>query len=126
MAPFDVYPLYKQGNEETFVQPDIFTVCEQSMLKENRYLSAPRFIIEALSPANRSRDMMTKYTLYMTAGVKEYWIIDPADKILYKSLLNSRNVYNPTEIEMNKAAAIDTFPGVTVDFTGVFDLPRLG
>ncbi|MDR2096298.1 MAG: Uma2 family endonuclease [Treponema sp.] len=125
-APFDVYPLYDQGDEETFVQPDIFTACEQPLLEENRYLGAPRFIVEVLSPTNRSYDMMTKYTLYMAAGVKEYWIIDPSDRLLYKSVLNSRNVYVPAEIEAKDAVAIDIFPGVEVDFTGIFDLPRLG
>ncbi|MDR2096299.1 MAG: Uma2 family endonuclease [Treponema sp.] len=126
MAPFDVYPLYDQGDEETFVQPDIFTACEQPRLEENRYLGAPRFIVEVLSPTNRSHDMMTKYTLYMAAGVKEYWIIDPSDRLLYKSVLNNRNVYVPAEIEAKDAVAIDIFPGVEVDFTGIFDLPRLG
>ncbi|MDR0540451.1 MAG: Uma2 family endonuclease [Spirochaetaceae bacterium] len=56
VAPFDVYPLYDLGDERTFVQPDIFTVCNRSKLKENRYNGAPKCIIEILS-SNRSYDM---------------------------------------------------------------------
>jgi Uma2 family endonuclease len=74
VAPFDVYILYDKGDRDTLVQPDIFTVCDRSKLRENRYEGAPGFIIEILS-SNRSHDMVTKLNLYQKAGVAEYWQI---------------------------------------------------
>ncbi|GHV78913.1 hypothetical protein AGMMS49944_07040 [Spirochaetia bacterium] len=81
VAPFDVYPLYEKGDRETFVQPDVFTVCERSKLMENRYNGAPRLIIEILF-SNRSHDMITKRNLYQKAGVAEYWIVDPDAEVI--------------------------------------------
>jgi len=34
-------------------------------------------IIEILSPGNSKREMKDKFALYESAGVREYWIIDP-------------------------------------------------
>ena len=39
---------------------------------------APDFIIEIVSPSSRKMDYSTKNALYADAGVREYWIVDPA------------------------------------------------
>ena len=35
------------------------------------------WIIEIVSPSSKPRDYMTKLFKYRTAGVREYWIVDP-------------------------------------------------
>ena len=35
-------------------------------------------VIEIVSPSSRRMDYTTKNTLYSDAGVREYWIVDPA------------------------------------------------
>jgi len=37
----------------------------------------PILIVEILSPSTRRRDQVKKRSLYMDAGVAEYWMIDP-------------------------------------------------
>ncbi|MEZ4987610.1 MAG: Uma2 family endonuclease [Saprospiraceae bacterium] len=81
-APFDVrLPLpenkQKSGKVDTVVQPDIVVVCDPSKLDEQGCNGAPDFIIEILSPGNSRREMKTKFELYETAGVKEYWLVEP-------------------------------------------------
>ena len=34
-------------------------------------------MIEIVSPSTKPRDYMTKLFKYRTAGVREYWIVDP-------------------------------------------------
>jgi Uma2 family endonuclease len=121
IAPFDVFPLYDQGDEDTFVQPDIFIVCDRSKLQENRYNGAPQFIIEILS-SNRAHDMVTKLNLYQKAAVAEYWMVDitnPDERILtVLELSNGKYIYHnyPADREVPLIAV----PGCTIDFGRVF------
>ncbi|MDR0289825.1 MAG: Uma2 family endonuclease [Treponema sp.] len=119
VAPFDVYPLYDKGDEYTLVQPDIFSVCDRSKLKDNRYNGAPKFIIEILS-SNRSHDMITKLNLYEKAGVAEYWIIDPDEQIITAlELSNGKYIYSAYSGEDEVPLA--SIPGCTVNFKKVFE-----
>ena len=38
---------------------------------------SPDWIIEIVSPGSRRMDYFTKLFKYRTAGVREYWIVDP-------------------------------------------------
>jgi Uma2 family endonuclease len=40
----------------------------------------PFLVIEIISPSTRRRDHEQKKSLYMEAGVAEYWIVDPEDR----------------------------------------------
>ena len=39
-------------------------------------------IIEVLSPATARHDHLTKRALYQRAGVREYWLVHPVDRVL--------------------------------------------
>jgi Uma2 family endonuclease len=118
VALFDVYILYDEGDSDTLVQPDIFTVCNRSKLRENRYEGAPGFIIEILS-SNRSHDMVTKLNLYQKAGVTEYWMVDTEEKIV--SVLELANgVYQYRSYTGDEEVPLVSIPGCTVDFRKVF------
>jgi Uma2 family endonuclease len=121
IAPFDVYPLYDQGDEDSFVQPDIFAACDKSKLGENRYNGPPRFIIEILS-SNRSYDMITKLNLYQKAGVPEYWMVDTEEKIITVLEL-SKGSYIYHSYGAEKEVPLLSIPGCTIDFSRVFDPP---
>ncbi len=76
-APFDVK---LSDNPLTIVQPDIMIVCDKDKLDGKRCNGAPDFVVEIVSPGNPGHDYIAKLSLYATAGVREYWIVDPQDK----------------------------------------------
>jgi len=65
------------ADDETYLEPDISVVCDLDKLSDRGCEGAPDFIIEVVSPSSRKMDYRTKMGLYMDAGVREYWIVDP-------------------------------------------------
>jgi len=63
---------------DTVVQPDIVVFCDRSKLTERGARGAPDLAIEILSPSTARKDQREKFDRYERAGVREYWVIDPA------------------------------------------------
>ena len=55
-------------------------ICDPSKLDDAGCHGAPDWVIEIVSPGSRARDHMTKLFKYRTAGVREYWIVDPENR----------------------------------------------
>lgn len=53
------------------------SIKKRRKLHAGRYLCAPDWIIEIVSPGSRQMDYFTKLFKYQTAGVREYWIVGP-------------------------------------------------
>lgn len=92
-APFDVrlsLPPQRSTSEktDTVVQPDICVVCDRSKLDERGCIGAPELVVEILSPGNSKREMKDKLDLYESAGVLEYWVIDPEHSIVHAYTLD--------------------------------------
>jgi Uma2 family endonuclease len=85
-APFDVrlpdYPDQPDNEITNVVQPDLLVVCDRTKLDDKGLKGAPDWIIEILSPSTSLHDMTVKYSLYEKAGIKEYWIVDPANALV--------------------------------------------
>ena len=76
-APFAVF---LNEDNRNYVEPDISVVCDKSKLTENGCNGAPDWIIEITSPSNPQNDYGLKLFKYRTAGVREYWIVNPQKK----------------------------------------------
>lgn len=76
-APFAVKLFEDRKN---IVEPDISVICDRDKLTDRGCTGAPDWVIEIISPSSRKMDYTTKNTLYSEAGVREYWIVDPAKK----------------------------------------------
>lgn len=74
IAPFAVF---LNQDDTNYVEPDISVICDKSKLTEKGCSGAPDWIIEVVSPYSRQMDYFTKLFKYRTAGVREYWIVDP-------------------------------------------------
>ena len=79
-APFSV-KLF--DNRKTVVEPDISVICDPNKLTDQGCTGAPDWIIEIVSPGTSSHDYVRRLNLYMNAGVKEYWIVNPMDRSVY-------------------------------------------
>lgn len=63
--------------ENDRVIPDAMIVCNKNIIRLDGIHGAPDLIVEVLSPGTAKNDRGYKKNLYETAGVKEYWIVDP-------------------------------------------------
>ncbi len=95
-SPFDIR-LSEQNDVsdnyvETVVQPDIVVICDKAKLDDRGCNGAPDLIIEITSPSTAKMDLTVKFDLYEKHGVKEYWIIHPAEHTLlvYKRAENGK------------------------------------
>lgn len=73
-APFGVF-LY--NDDRNYFEPDISVICDPSRLDERGCHGAPDWIVEIVSPGSKRMDYFIKLFQYRTAGVREYWIVDP-------------------------------------------------
>ena len=71
-----------KADENTIVVPDLIVLCDLTRLKSTGVCGAPDFVLEVLSPSTRKTDLTLKLEKYASAGVREYWIIDPTKKML--------------------------------------------
>lgn len=73
-APFAVFLF---ADDSKYLEPDISVVCDKNKLNDHGCSGAPDWVIEIVSPSSRPMDYYTKLSLYHSAGVREYWIVDP-------------------------------------------------
>lgn len=73
-APFSVF---LNKDDQNYVEPDISVICDKNKLDDKGCIGAPDWIIEITSPSNPEHDYGIKLFKYRTAGVREYWIINP-------------------------------------------------
>jgi len=95
-APFAVF---LNADNKNYVEPDISVICDKDKLDDRGCNGAPDWIIEIVSPSTKRIDYGVKLFKYRTAGVKEYWIINPITNIV--------NVYDLAHDEMSDQYTFD-------------------
>ena len=73
-APFAVF---LNADDRIYVEPDISVICDKDSLDESGYHGAPDWAIEIVSPSTEWMDYGIKLFKYRSAGVREYWIVNP-------------------------------------------------
>lgn len=106
-APFAVF---LNENARNYVEPDISVVCDKDKITDKGCSGAPDWVIEIVSPGSRSMDYFKKLFKYRTAGVREYWVVDPEREIV--------TVYNFEEETMEEYPFGQEVPaGIYEDFS---------
>lgn len=120
-APFDVrLPVKSKKKDTTVVQPDLCVVCDKNKLDDAGCNGAPELMIEILSPNNSKHDLDTKFKLYEEAGVLEYWIIEPVEKmLLVYTLVNGKYIGLQPQTEGNNIQS-PLFPDLDIAIVDVF------
>ena len=124
-APFAVaLDLSQTENEKDIknvVEPDITIVCDEEKLDDRGCMGSPDMIIEITSPSTARRDKIEKFNLYEEAGVQEYWIIEPEEKILSVFTLQSNGRYGRPDLyaEENHVRT-SIFENLKIDLDMVF------
>ena len=88
-APMDVLL-----SDSDVVQPDLLFISKQreDTITEDNIQGVPDLVVEILSPSTSRRDWNEKRELYALHGVKEYLVMDPSNKIVWRMLLKDGNL----------------------------------
>jgi Uma2 family endonuclease len=61
--------------------PDLLVVCDPAKITPRGIEGAPDLVVEILSPSTAGKDVTRKWWAYEAAGVAEYLIVDPEEKV---------------------------------------------
>ena len=120
-------------NKGDYLIPDFFVLCDRSKYRKDGVHGSPDLVVEVLSPKTAKMDRGKKKDLYQANGVKEYWIIEPDNKIIEIYLLND-GVYDLIEVysvpdpdceepdtDMVTSFPVNLFPGMIIKLDDVFE-----
>jgi Uma2 family endonuclease len=128
IAPLDVrLPKADEADEmvDTVVQPDVLVVCQTAKLDRRGVRGAPDLAVEVLSPSTASHDHLRKRRAYERAGVREYWLVHPADRIVTVYRLENGAFGKPDMFDMGEATPVGVLPGVAIAWEGLLQrLPQ--
>ena len=124
IAPVDVLsPAASETDDQatTVVQPDILVVCDPKKITERNVRGAPDWIIEVLSPASARHDHLTKRALYERAGVREYWLVHPVDRVITVYTLKDGQYGGPEIADMAGERGPTIFPEIVIRWQAILE-----
>lgn len=117
-APLDV-----ELGPHDIVQPDLVFVRAEhrKRITTRRIVGPPDLVIEILSPSNPGHDLVRKAALYASAGVPEYWIVDPrTDTVRVLTLGDQTYVEAHDSTETVRSRVLD---GLEIPVSELFAVP---
>lgn len=117
IAPVDVrLPRANETDEriDTVVQPDVLVVCDAAKLDRRGVRGAPDLVVEVLSPSTASHDHVLKRRVYERAGVPEYWLVHPTDRMVTIYRLAGVEYGKPDVQELTGETPVGVLPGVAI------------
>jgi Uma2 family endonuclease len=103
-------------------QPDIFYISANRLdiITEDCIKGAPDLVIEVLSPSTASRDRVEKSRIYYKFGVKEYWIVDPAAKVIEVFISGEKNWNRVEAYDKDEILVSPLLPGLQIELKSIF------
>ncbi len=102
------------------VQPDVIVVCDPATLDDRGCRGAPDFVVEVLSPSTADHDRVTKLALYERHGVREYWVVQPVERLVVTHLREGNRFATVTTRFAEGRLPVAVLPGVTIDWDLAF------
>jgi Uma2 family endonuclease len=95
-----------------------------SIVSNDRFNAAPDLLIEVMSPGkeNRDRDLLVKRQLYARYGVPEYWIIDPANRLVEVYRLRDTRLESAATLRNGDEITTSLLPGFRMSVNSVLTL----
>lgn len=124
-APFDVrLPDSKKKTDEndifTVVQPDLCVICDPNKIDNKGCEGAPDLVIEILSPGNSKKEMGIKFDLYEENGVKEYWMVEPGERVVYVYILKGKKFVGLKPFIEDEVIHCTIFPKLKFELKDIF------
>jgi prevent-host-death family protein len=122
LAPYDI-TLKRSPDKPNVVQPDLMVICdlEEFLNDKGYYMGVPSLMIEILSESTRGKDSIKKMDLYLSTGVKEYWIVNPFNREITIYKFENEDVSDSRSFRGDDQAASFIFEGLTVPVNSLFD-----
>ena len=76
------YAVYLNADNSIYLEPDLTVICDPAKSEDKGCVGAPDWVVEVVSPSSKRMDYLLKLFKYRTAGVREYWIINPEKRIV--------------------------------------------
>ena len=112
-APFAVF---LNADNEIYLEPDISVICDKDKITVEGCKGAPDWIIEVVSLSSRQIDYNKKLFKYRTAGVREYWIVDPMN--LRVTVYDfERDIFG--EYSFSDKVKVGIYEDFEIDFSGI-------
>ena len=108
-APFAVN---LDADDKDWVEPDVSVICDPNKLTDRGCSGAPDLVFEIVSPSSRRMDYNRKNTLYSDAGVREYWIVDPAKERV--TVYHFEDDAAPVIYSFTQDIPVGIYPGLTI------------
>ncbi len=109
--------------EGKFREPDVvFMLASHADRKRDRYWDGADLVMEVVSEDDPDRDRVEKVADYATAGVPEYWVVDPTESQITVMRLSSTEGRYETHGTFRGGAIASSvlLPGFSVDPSRVF------
>jgi Uma2 family endonuclease len=121
VAPYDI-ELNRSSEKRNMVQPDLMVICDldERLGEDGYYKGIPALVVEILSESTRGKDMVRKLDLYMSCGVKEYWIVNPMAKEVTAYRFEDANLSDSATFKSGEAARSFVFEGLSADVSRGF------
>ena len=113
-APFAVKLFFE--DDRNVVEPDISVICDSNKLTDRGCTGAPDWIVEIVSPSNSSYDYVRKLNLYMDAGVREYWIVNPMEQEVLVYFLE-QDKFKVKSYTLQDKIKVNIYDDLWIDFT---------
>lgn len=115
-APFAVFlPLKNTDKETEYLEPDISVICDPDKLDEKGCHGAPDWVIEIVLPSSKRMDYYTKLSLYLNAGIREYWIVDPIKRTVVVYHMEENE--GPAIYSFKNCIPAAIYDNLTIDFS---------
>lgn len=117
LAPFDV-----KFTDIDVVQPDLmfFSKEREHIITRTYSEGAPDLVVEILSSSTSRRDWNEKRELYAEHGVKEYVVMDPSNRIVWRMLPKDGALEVEETYYEGDNVALSTIEGFTVAVNDIF------
>lgn len=121
VSPYDI-ELKRTPEQINIVQPDLMVICDlEEHLDENDYYKGiPALIVEVISKSTQRKDLIHKLDLYMSCGVKEYWIVNPFNKQVTVYHFEEHNISDFITYTYNEVVNSFIFEGLLVEQRLIF------
>ncbi len=112
-APFAVF---LNEDDAKYLEPDISVICDPNKIDDKGCHGAPDWIIEITSPSNSGHDYVLKLNKYMAAGVREYWIVNPAKTAITVYDFTDEN-FIPQLYTFSDKIKVNIYDNLYIDFS---------